>query len=152
MAIIDVSHEKFKAPTHTNWMWMRMGIRVPAIELQPQVRRNGTGQVQKARPKWSQSSPETACVSDCGIFQIYIGVIKPRSTMRDTHTKKCPKNQTKFGSKKQLRYLFVFSKPGTYHPPRRLKGGGAPLDNIWGCPANILHRNILRQWASILYT
>jgi len=69
-----------------------------------------------------------------------------------THTKKCPKNQTKFGSKKQLRYLFVFSKPGTYHPPRRLKGGGAPLDNIWGCPANILHRNILRQWASILYT
>jgi len=96
---------------------MRMGIRVPAIELQPQVRRNGTSQVQKARPKRSQSSPETACVSDCGIFQIYIGVIKPRNTMRAHTHKKCPKNQTNFASKKQLRFLFVFSKPGTYHRP-----------------------------------
>lgn len=72
-----------------------------------------------------RAKTETACVSDCGIFQMYIEVIKPQSTMR-AHTRKIPEknqaNSTKVKKKAKKTksgqdIRWPLSKPGTYHCP-----------------------------------
>jgi len=138
MAIIDVSHEKFKAPTHklnehanpnvnpnvnpyaSHWTISPRSVQTHSAKSK-KPGRNEAKAVQKLRV-WVTAA-FSRFISGLSNLQAqwdhtHTHIVHTRNAKKKKKGKEW--NQTEFGSKKRLRYLLVFSKRGTYHRTRRL--------------------------------